>query len=136
MSLSRRDHWLGIYGYSDTGVEGVVRDTWTLSGSWWGRVDDYTGRQQSRGGSNEVQVDSVIQVADEAVVPVNAIVIDGTSLVAPMAYQVKYTVPKQTHTLVLLYAVRIDRLVIDPTALLLNGMFVLDGSEILNGVAA
>lgn len=102
----------------------------------WGRVEDHTGRQHSRGGSNEVHVDSVIQLADAAALPDNAIIIDGTSLVAPMAYQVKYSVPTQMHQLVLVYAVRIDRGTIDSAALLLNGIFILDTSEILNGVAA
>lgn len=134
MSLSRRTSWLGVYAYSDTGVEGVPVDTWTLVGTYWGRIDDLKGRQRSNAGANESEVDAVIQFGDEVTIPANAIIVDGTSIVAATAYKVVYSIPKQLRRVLLAYAARVDRNKIDLAALLLNGAFALDGSEILNGV--
>jgi head-tail adaptor len=134
MSISRRTSWLGIYAYSDTGVEGMPVDTWTLAGTWWGRIDDYRGRQRSNAGANESQVDAVIQFADEVTVPANAIIVDGSSITAATAYKVAYSLPRQLRRVALAYCSRVDRNKLDPAALLLNGAFVLDGSQILNGV--
>lgn len=134
MSFSRRTQRLGIYAYSDTGVEGVPADTWTLTGTFWGRIDDLRARQTVMQGATQHTVDSVIQFGDEVSVPANAIVVNGSSLNAATAYQVRGLVPRELARVTLAYAERIDRNVIDPAALLLNGAFILDGSKILNGV--
>ncbi|HTE48259.1 MAG TPA: hypothetical protein VK636_23640 [Gemmatimonadaceae bacterium] len=134
MSISRRTRYLGIYSYSDTGTEGVPVDTWTFDAAHWGRVDDVRGKQVLRAGGAEVQVDAELEFSDEAVIPANCIVVDGTRVDAATAYHVRYLLPKSMHRLKLVYAQRIDRNKIDASKLLLDGSFILDGSEILNGV--
>jgi head-tail adaptor len=80
MTLSRRDRRIGIYTYANTGREGVIVDTWTLAGTYWGRVDDYRGSSRMVAGAPEIAVDSVIQLSDEHYVAPNSIAVDGTLL--------------------------------------------------------
>lgn len=134
MSISRRTQYLGIYAYSDTGTEGVPVDTWTFQEAAWGRVDDTKGQQVQHGGVTESRVDAVIQFDEYADIPANCIVVDGSSIDAATAYHVRAVTPRQLMRVQLAYAERIDRNKIDPSALILDGTWVIDGSEILNGV--
>lgn len=134
MSVSRRDRLLGVYAYSDTGTDGVPVDTWTLTAAWWGRIDDKRGMQRTVGGSPDVQIDSVIQFADEAIIPANCVIVDGGSFNASAAYHVRSVFQKRLSRVQLAYADRIDKNRVDATAFLLNGVYILDGSQLLSGV--
>jgi hypothetical protein len=153
VSLSRRDRRLGVYSYTNTGREGVVVDTWTLAGTFWGRVDDYRGRLSMVAEAPEVAIDAVIQFSFEPHIPPNAIVVDGTLLLdgsfnldgtesltgqpgdgTAGVYRIESVVPKRMHRTQLAYSKRLNRNAVNLTALVLNGQFILDGSAVLSGI--
>lgn len=153
MSLSRRDRRLGLYAYNNTGREGVPVDTWTLAGTFWGRVDDYRGHQSIVAGVPEVGIDSVLQFSFDPHIPANAIVVDGTLLLdgtfnldgnesltgqpgdgTAGVYHIRRVIPRRMHRVQLAYSQRISLNAVNVAALVLDGSFILDGSAVLGGV--
>lgn len=136
MSLSRRTRRLGLYVYSSTTREGVATDVWTLAGTWWGRIDAASGQQLVRAGMTETVIDAIAQLSDEVTVPANAVLVDGTSYAAAAAYHVRAVRIRKDQRIQYVGVQQLGRDRVDAAALLLDGSFILDGSEILNGVGS
>lgn len=136
MSLSRWNRQLGVYAYSSLTIEGVATDVWTLTAVTFGRVDAKRARQAVLGGAMELQTDAVVELSDEITVPANAVVVDGSSLVAATAYHVRGIRPRRDQHRQFVDVQQLDRNKIDPSALLLDGSFIADGSNVLAGVGA
>lgn len=134
MSLSRWNKSLGLYAYSSTTTEGVATDVWTLAATTFGRVDAKRAQQTVLGGATETQIDAVVELSDQVTVPANSVIVDGSSLNAATAYRVRGVRPRPDQRRQYVDVQQIDRERVDAAALLLDGSWLLDGSEILNGV--
>jgi hypothetical protein len=134
MSLSRWNRTLGIYAYSSTTIEGVATDVWTLCAVTFGEVNATRAKQAVHGGAMELQTDAVVELSDDVTVPANAVIVDGSALDAATAYHVRGIRPRAAHHRQYIDVQQLDRNKIDPTALLLDGSFIADGSKILAGV--
>lgn len=136
MSLSAWNRQLGVYAYSSLTIEGVATDVWTLVDITFGRVDATRARQAVHGGAMELQTDAIVELSDEVTVPANAVIVDGSALDAATAYHVRGIRPRPARHRQYIDVQQLDRNKIDPSALLLDGSFVADGSKVLAGVGS
>lgn len=136
MSLSRWNRQLGIYAYSSVTIEGVATDVWTLAAVTFGRVDATRARQAVAAGMAETVTDAVVELSSEISVPANSVIVDGSSLDAATAYHVRGRRVRRDARCQYVDTQQLDRNKIDPSALLLDGSFIADGSNVLAGVGS
>lgn len=133
MSLSSRQSRITIYGYSDTGVAGVVVDTWTALYTRWGNAADLRGRQRMVGTAAQHEVDVAIEFSDEVAVPDDALLgVNG------VYYHARYAERKPRLRKIVVYAQRAstDVLVLDTAALNYDAFTTYGGAYTFNGVHA
>ena len=91
MSSGLRDQRVRVYAPSVTLTDGVPATTYTLAGTWWGRIEPPTGREVTTGQQAGHVVSAVCTLSHDAVVGLSDVIRDADDVV----YEVRANLPRR-----------------------------------------
>lgn len=73
-----RDQQLKLYQRIDQGSEGLVKAAFLFTAWWWGRLDENRATVSQMEARLQQKLDATAEFADEAIIPDNGILVDGS----------------------------------------------------------
>lgn len=125
-----RDQMLRLYTRTDQGAQGNVRDVFTFSAAWWGRIDTLTSNVRNAQDKAELRYDAQAQFADECTVPAQGILKDEDGTI----WWLRGVTAVRANRTILVGLDRIDEEQA-ATFVLIEGASVLDGVHLVDPVA-